>query len=67
MVNAWKQTKKERVASRKQIEIRKRVELLVKMKKELQQAHKSSLDGSSDPKQWWPLVDEWEEAKREAR
>ena len=71
LVNAWKETKKEKVRKRKQRELRIRAEKLVKMKRELNrvlwQSHKLNKDGRGELLCWWPLVEEWEEVKREAR
>ena len=47
-------------------ELRRRAELLVKMKRELQQAHRLCPDEEGKPLCWWPIVEEWEKAKREA-
>ena len=67
MVNAWKEMMKERAMKRKQRELRKRAEMLVKLKRELQQAHKLSMGPEGKSLCWWPLVEEWEQVKREAK
>ena len=48
---------------RQQMEIRKRVETLVKLKRELQQADKLSTSEDGKLICWWPSVKEWEELK----
>ena len=71
LVNAWKETKKEEARKRKARELKKKAEMLAKFKRELNralcQAHKVNEDGRGKPLQWWPLVEEWEKAKRQAK
>ena len=51
--------------------MRKKAEKLVKLKRELNrvlhQLHELNTDERGEPLCWWPLVEEWEEAKRVAR
>ena len=39
----------------------------MELNRALHQVHKLSTDGKGGPLQWWPIVEEWEEAKRQAR
>ena len=66
MINQWREAKKERARKRKQREMKKKAEKMAKLhrllNRKLQQVHKLSSDGRGQPMQWWPVVEEWEEA-----
>ena len=59
MVNKWKEIKKNNMRIRQRRQLRKRAEMLVKLKRELCQAHKLSTQEDGKPLHWWPEVEPW--------